>query len=146
MQRCLAAFFFLLLACKEQPAAAPTRADAAAKVAAPAPVAVDAQKAEAVDAARAAPPDAAAATRAELKPSGSRVGVAACDEYLDKMARCITRINAEAQPPMRNAMDDSRKAWQENAKTPEGRAALETTCRQALDAAKSAAAAMGCEW
>src|SRR5215470_4147042 len=78
--------------------------------------------------------------------TGRRGGDAACDEYLDKMARCITRINAEAQPPMRNAMDDSRKAWQENAKTPEGRAALETTCRQALDAAKSAAAAMGCEW
>jgi len=137
----LAAFFFLLLGCKEQPAAAPPAPDAAAaKVAAP----VDAQK-PAVDAAQAAPHDSPAA-RTELKPSGSRVGVAVCDEYLDKMARCITRISAEAQPPMRNAMDESRKAWQENAKTPEGRAALEATCRQALDAAKSAAAAMGCEW
>ena len=140
MQRCLAAFFFLLLGCKER--AAPAAADAGAvKVAA----AVDAQRPP-VDAARATPPDAAPASRAELKPSGSRVGIAVCDEYLDKMARCITRISAEAQPPMRNAMDESRKAWQENAKTPEGRAALETTCKQALDAAKSAAAAMGCEW
>ncbi len=137
MQRCLAAFFFLLLGCKE-PAAAPvvTTADAAP----PRPTAPPA-----VDAARAASPD-APAPRAEVAPSGSLVGVAECDEYLQKMARCITRISAEAQPPMRNAMDESRKAWQENAKTKEGRAALESTCKQALDAAKSAAAAMGCEW
>lgn len=142
MQRCLAAFFFLLLAgCKEQ-GPAPAAADAAAKKVV-APV-VDAHAAS-VDARAAAAPD-AAAPRAELKPSGSRVGVAVCDEYLDKMARCITRISAEAQPPMRNAMDESRKAWQENARTPEGRTALENTCKQALDAAKSAAAAMGCEW
>lgn len=142
MQRCLAAFFFLLVGCKEQ-SPAPAAADAAAAKVAAAP-AVDAQKVT-VDAARAASAD-AAAPRAELKPSGSRVGIAVCDEYLDKMARCITRISAEAQPPMRNAMDESRKAWQENARTPEGRTALENTCKQALDAAKSAAAAMGCEW
>jgi hypothetical protein len=43
-------------------------------------------------------------------------------------------------------MSDSTKAWQANARTPEGRAALVDTCRQALDAARSAAAAMGCEW
>jgi hypothetical protein len=146
MQRCSAAFFFLLLvACKQQGPATPAAPDAhATQVAAP----VDAHvTAAAADAARApSPPDAAAPAKAELKPSGSRVGVAVCDEYLDKMARCITRISAEAQPPMRNAMDESRKAWQDNARTPEGRAALETTCKQALDAAKSAAAAMGCEW
>jgi len=86
------------------------------------------------------------ASRAEVKPSGSKVGVAVCDEYLDKMARCTSRLSPEAQVPMKNAMQESRKAWQANAATPEGKAALDGTCRQALDAAKSAAAAMGCEW
>lgn len=141
MRTCMAAFLFVLLGCKEQPAV-PAGPDAAAKKLA-APV-VDAHAAS-VDSPAAAAPD-AAAQRAELKPTGGLVGVAECDEYLQKMARCITRISAEAQPPMRNAMDESRKAWQENAKTREGRAALENTCKQALDAAKSAAAAMGCEW
>jgi hypothetical protein len=47
---------------------------------------------------------------------------------------------------MKKAMDDTRKAWTESAATPDGKTALGSACKQALDAAKSAAAAMGCEW
>jgi hypothetical protein len=92
--------------------------------------------------------DAAAALKvvAWTEPAGDRVGVEVCDEYLDRMAVCITRVGAEAAEPMKNAMDDSRKAWRASARTPDGRAALATTCAEARDAAKSAAAAMGCDW
>jgi hypothetical protein len=87
-----------------------------------------------------------AAAHAEPSPGGDRIGVAACDDYLDKMARCMTRLGPEAQGPMREAIDTSRRGWQQSAKEPGGPAALAQTCRQTLDAARSAAAAMGCEW
>ena len=38
------------------------------------------------------------------KPGDNRVGVASCDEYLDKMAKCISRLSAETQAPMKQAM------------------------------------------
>ncbi len=81
----------------------------------------------------------------ELPASGA-VGVEACDEYLQKMARCIGKLSPESQDTMRAGMEDSRAAWRETARSEEGKIALQTACRQALDAARSAAKAMGCEW
>jgi hypothetical protein len=143
----LALLVLLCSGCKEQavvvaPAAAPPDAAPPARALAPPRRAPDG-----APRAAAAPADAAADDQgAAPRPGSGKVGVAVCDEYLDKMARCITRLSPEAQVPMKNAMVDSRKAWQANAATREGRSALDGTCRQALDAAKSAAAAMGCEW
>jgi hypothetical protein len=100
-------------------------------------------------------PDAAAAPRsvvdaavakAETPPGPGKLGVPSCDEYLDKMTKCIAHLSVDAQGPMRDGLEESRKAWQSNAQTPEGKKALEPTCKQALEVAKSAAAAMGCEW
>jgi hypothetical protein len=133
------------IGCKPE-APAPPDAPASRKVIMPIRRPPDAAAPAAPDAAAArAAPDAAAA-HAELTPSKGPVGVAPCDEYLAKMAKCIKRLGPEAAEPMRNAMSESTKAWQANARTPEGKTALVDTCRQALDAAKSAAAAMGCEW
>jgi hypothetical protein len=132
---------FLACGCKNDTPAAAAPPDAAPRVVVRAP-----------PDARPAPPDArraaadAAAQAVDLAPSKGPVGIAPCDEYLAKMAKCIKHLGPEAAEPMKNAMTESTKAWQQNARTAEGRAALVDTCRQALDAARSAAAAMGCEW
>src|SRR5262245_44102408 len=60
---------------------------------------------------------------------GDKVGVAECDEYLDKMARCIEKLSPDSAAPMRAAMEDSRKAWQQTAATDQGRKALTDACR-----------------
>jgi hypothetical protein len=141
-----------LLACKDPKAAAPDAAPASVRVADAAPSMARAVPDAAAAAAAAAPPDAAAATAAATEESpprpagGKSIGVAPCDDYLEKMARCIGRLSAESAEPMRAAMDDTRKAWQETAATPEGRAALNDACTAALDAAKGAAKSMGCSW
>ena len=128
---------FLVFGCRtEAPASEPDAAPVMRKVITPV------RQAAAVD----APAPDAMPAHAEPAPSRGPVGVAACDEYLAKMARCITHLGAEAAEPMKNAMAESQKAWQDSARTPEGKAALVETCRQALDAARSAAAAMGCQW
>jgi hypothetical protein len=143
MLRCLVVVALLAgAACKER---GPAALDAAAP--APAPSA-DARPSMA----QAGGPDAAAARRdggaaaVTTPPAGKSVGVPACDEYLAKMEACIARLSPESAEPVAAAMADSRKAWQETATTEEGRAALVAACAAALDAAKTAATAMGCSW
>jgi hypothetical protein len=135
--------FTLLVGCKEKdkpavpdapPPAPPPSADARPSMASTAP-------ADAGTPPR--PMDAAPET---APPSGKTVGVPACDEYLDKMARCIAKLSPESREPLAAGMEDSRKAWQSTAATAEGRAALVDACKAALDAAKTAATAMGCSW
>src|SRR5882672_7527191 len=132
----------LAAGCKEQPNITPLpdgprSAAAPAAPAAPKPAAA----ADAAPVSAAVVPDAAREKAEDTgKPSGDRVGVAPCDDYLDKMSKCAAKLTPEAQAPMKQAMNDTRRAWQTNAQTPEGRKTLESICKQALDAAKSAAA------
>jgi hypothetical protein len=83
------------------------------------------------------------ADTAAAAPSGG-IGVAECDEYIKKMTECSTKMAPEAAGPMKESMATMEKAWADASKTPEGKAALASGCKQALDAAKSAYASMGC--
>jgi hypothetical protein len=86
----------------------------------------------------------------EAKPAeggeGGDIGVAECDEYIKKMTECSTKMAPEAAGPMKESMDTMKKAWKDAASTPEGKTALASGCKQALDAAKSAYASMGCSF
>jgi hypothetical protein len=81
--------------------------------------------------------DAAAATS---------IGVPACDEYLDKVARCISTLSEESANAMRETAAESRRAWQELAATEDGRAVLADACKAALETTEASARAAGCSW
>src|SRR5688500_3605085 len=66
------------------------------------------------------------------------IGVAECDEYIKKMSECSTKMAPEAAGPMKESMETMKKAWKDASSTPEGKTALASGCKQALDAAKSA--------
>ena len=72
--------------------------------------------------------------------------MAECDEYLKKMAACSTHAAAAAAGPMKESTDTLRKAWKDAASTPEGKTALASGCKQALDSAKRAYASLGCNF
>ncbi|MFO0635802.1 MAG: hypothetical protein U0168_23420 [Nannocystaceae bacterium] len=77
---------------------------------------------------------------------GDKVGVPECDEYIEKYTKCISdKVPEAARGSMKDAMDASAKAWREAASGP-GKDGLAAACKAALDAAKQATAAMGCEW
>ncbi len=76
--------------------------------------------------------------------AGGEIGVAECDEYIKKMNDCSTKMAPEAAGPMKESMETMKKAWKDASSTPEGKTALASGCKQALDAAKSAYASMGC--
>jgi len=77
---------------------------------------------------------------------GDKIGVPECDEYIEKYSKCINDKMPEAsRQQMKDAMDQSAKAWKEAAAGP-GKDSLAAGCKAALDAAKQATASMGCEW
>jgi hypothetical protein len=106
---------------------------------------------KATDTAAAKPADPAAkpADKPADKPAaapaaGGDIGVAECDDYIKKMNDCSGKMQPEAAGPMKESMETMKKAWRDAASTPEGKTALASGCKQALDAAKSAYQSMGC--
>lgn len=74
------------------------------------------------------------------------IGIPECDEYIGKYKRCImNKVPEAARGQMMEAMDMSVVAWREAASGP-AKDGLATACKAALDAARQATAAMGCEW
>jgi len=79
--------------------------------------------------------------------SGDKIGVAECDEYLDKYEACISSKAPEAaRPQLKSSMETTRKSWKEIASTPEGKSGLAMTCKTALDTTKQSMASYGCQW
>lgn len=75
------------------------------------------------------------------------IGIPECDAYVAKYSRCIEQWMPEAaRGSMRDAMQQTIVAWQEAARTPAAHEGLRSACGAALDAARQATAAMGCEW
>ena len=72
-------------------------------------------------------------------------GIAACDDFLTKYDACIVSKVPEAQRAMyKTQIDQTRKAWVDMAKNPSAKAAMESTCKQTLDATKASLTALGC--
>ncbi|MBV9959544.1 MAG: hypothetical protein JO360_14055 [Acidobacteria bacterium] len=71
--------------------------------------------------------------------AATNIGVAECDEYFAKMDKCMENPNVPeaVKASYRSSMETSRKAWKNASMTPEGKASLATTCKTALDSAKS---------
>lgn len=65
---------------------------------------------------------------------GDSVGVQECDDYIKKYATCIDKMPAAAKPAAEQGFKAQKDAWKTSAATPEGKAALKTGCKAALDA------------
>jgi hypothetical protein len=79
--------------------------------------------------------------------SGERfptIGVASCDELVQRMQACLDspQFPAQARDQTRTALLQTIDAWAQAATTAEGQATLETGCRQALDSMREAMASM----
>ncbi|HKA90285.1 MAG TPA: hypothetical protein VKE22_21635 [Haliangiales bacterium] len=91
----------------------------------------------------------AEAKKEEAKPPGgdNKVGVAACDEWMEKYTKCIdSKVPEAARAQMKDAMKQTADTWRQTASTPEGKTALENACKQMIESTKQATASFGCEW
>ncbi len=79
--------------------------------------------------------------------SGDKIGVAECDEYIQKVEACLTaKVPAAAQATYKQSLDTMRTTWKKAAETPQGKAALAQGCKAALDQAKASMSSFGCSW
>lgn len=79
--------------------------------------------------------------------SGESTGVPECDEYLNKYEACLKeKVPAVARPALEDAMKKNRETYKSLAASPATKAALPNTCKQALEATKTAMASYGCTW
>jgi hypothetical protein len=84
---------------------------------------------------------------AERAAGADEIGVAECDEYLSKVEACINeRVPEDAKAMQRQSIEQVRNQWRQAATDATARAGLATGCKAALDSARSAMAAYGCEW
>ena len=94
----------------------------------------------------AAPANTGSSTTASTAPD---TGVAECDEYITKYEACLTEIakkNPQVEPSMKQAFEAQRTGFKQAAATPQGKAALAGTCKQAITTAKTATAQWCTNW
>lgn len=79
--------------------------------------------------------------------SGDSIGVPECDEYLTKYEKCLKeKIPAVARPAMEDSFKKTRETYKSLAANPATKSTMPTTCKQALEATKTAMASYGCTW
>ncbi|HYX43221.1 MAG TPA: hypothetical protein VE821_16055, partial [Pyrinomonadaceae bacterium] len=84
-------------------------------------------------------------TASPATPSGDKIGVAECDDYLAKYEACVnSKVPEAARAQLKASFEQTRKSWQSLAATPQGKAGLAQACKAAHDAAKQSMAAYGC--
>ena len=91
---------------------------------------------------------AAVAFAAASAPAAAQdIGVAACDAFLKSYESCIgTNVPPAQQGQMKSLLEQVRTNWKTVGATADGRAQIETMCRQTADAIKQQTASLGCKW
>jgi hypothetical protein len=93
------------------------------------------------------PADAPKTTDAPKTETADKIGVAECDEYIQKWEACVNSKVPEAQRSMyKPSFETLRKSWKDAAANPQGKEGLKIGCKQALDSAKQTYSAYGCAW
>ncbi len=79
--------------------------------------------------------------------SGDSIGVPECDEYLTKYEACLKeKVPVVVRSALEDAMKKTRETYKNLAANPTTKAGLPASCKQALDATKTAMSSYGCTW
>jgi hypothetical protein len=72
-------------------------------------------------------------------------GIATCDDFLTKYETCVTSKLPDAQRATYKAqLDQMRKSWVDMSKNPATKPTMEASCKQSMDAMKTALQSYGC--
>jgi hypothetical protein len=64
---------------------------------------------------------------------GGGTGIAECDQWISKMQDCLGKMDPTAKAAAQPAFDATKSSWTQAAKDPNGKAALQASCKQMLD-------------
>ncbi len=89
------------------------------------------------------------APKTDTAATGDKVGVAECDEYIEKYEACLTSIGEkypQVQPGLQQAFETQRKGFKDAAASPSGKATLADVCKKAIESAKESTKMYACKW
>ena len=101
-------------------------------------------------------PPAASSPSATKQPSAAeetqrkipmKIGIPECDEYLEKMSRCIAgKVSESARPKMESGLTATRTEWRRAATNPKDHTRLALACKLAIENGKKAVSYFKCTW
>lgn len=75
------------------------------------------------------------------------IGVAECDEYINKYEACVKgKVPENMRATVQTSLDASRRAWRDAAANPTTKASLPQLCKTAMDTARASMKAYGCDF
>jgi len=93
----------------------------------------------------AAVPAPAAPAMTAAPASADSIGIAECDDYLNKYQACVeSKVPEAARGALRQSLDQTRAGWRTALASPGGKESLGAACKQMRDASKASMAAYGC--
>ena len=85
-------------------------------------------------------------TQATTKPaSGEKIGIADCDDFLDKYEACVSdKVPAAARAQYEASLKQWRDSWRQMAANPQTKASLAQACKTAAEQTKASMSSYGC--
>ncbi len=80
------------------------------------------------------------------KPQKVIIGVAPCDEFLDKYRACFARLPTGLQDKMKNGLEKTERAWLQETGDPARREQLAAACLELDESTSASMRAQGCAW
>jgi hypothetical protein len=79
--------------------------------------------------------------------SADKIGVAECDDYLEKYETCIkSKVPASVAPSLEASITATRNSWKSVAANPQTKGTLAAACTSILEATKKSTASYNCTW
>ena len=79
--------------------------------------------------------------------SGDKIGIAECDDYIEKYEACITgKVPEASRATLKSSFDQTRQTWKNLAANPQTKSTLASMCKQSKEMAKQSMSAYACEW
>jgi hypothetical protein len=75
-----------------------------------------------------------------------KVGIAACDDFLEKYEACVPKMPAASQQAVKDSIIQMRSAWKTAATDANSKAALETSCKSTAQSMNQSMSAYGCKF
>jgi hypothetical protein len=75
-----------------------------------------------------------------------KVGVAACDDFLEKYEACVPKMPAASQQAVKDSIVQMRTAWKASATDANSRTALESACKSTASSMNQSMAPYGCKF
>lgn len=87
------------------------------------------------------------AANAERASTGDAIGVAECDDFIQKYEACInSNVPESGRAAAKSSIDQWRASWKQLASNPQTKSTLAAACKNALESTRASTAAYNCKW